>query len=208
MVHRSAVELEAGLDDLRAAPKERGRLELIARRPQNTVREVLDVAVLDRRGGLVGDNWLARGSRLTPDGRADAAKQLTLMNARATALVAGPRDRWALAGDQLYVDFDLSEANIGPGTELAIGPVLIEISDLPHLGCAKFATRFGIDALRFVNSPAGRSLRLRGVNARIVRPGTIRTGDPVRKVAVGSRRPGRRDSRPRRTARVRSRPRA
>ncbi|MDQ6724597.1 MAG: MOSC domain-containing protein [Actinomycetota bacterium] len=183
---RGLDELEAGLAHVRDAPTDHGRLGLIVRRPGLGEREVVDVAVLDLRDGLVGDNWRTRGSRLTPDGSADPAKQLTMMNARAAALVAGAEAgaRWALAGDQLYLDFDLSEANVGPGTTLAIGAAVIEVTDRPHLGCAKFAARFGTDALRFVNSPVGRSLRLRGINARVLRPGTIRAGDTVRKVAV------------------------
>jgi len=184
MTHPSPDELEAGLAHVRDAPVDKGRLKLIVRRPDLGEREILDVAVLDPRDGLVGDNWRTRGSRLTPDRSADPAKQLTMMNARAVALVAATDARWALAGDQLYLDFDLSEANVGPGTALAIGAAVIEITDRPHLGCAKFAARFGIDALRFVNSPVGRSLRLRGINARVLRPGTIRIGDTVRKVAV------------------------
>lgn len=184
MTHQSAEELEAGLAHVRNAPSDAGRLELIVRRPGPGEREVLDLASLDLSDGLVGDNWRTRGSRLTPDGAADPAKQLNMMNARAAALVAGPDSPWALAGDQLYIDFDLSEANVGPGTALAIGSTIVEITDRPHLGCAKFASRFGNDAFRLVNSPVGRSLRLRGINARVLRPGTIRIGDPVRKVTV------------------------
>jgi MOSC domain-containing protein YiiM len=108
--------------------------------------------------------------------------QLNLMNARAIALLAQEKDRWSLAGDQLYVDLDLSEENLPPGTQLAIGAAIIEVTDQPHTGCKKFMARFGADALKFVNSPVGKGLHLRGVNARVVQPGAIHTGDVVRKV--------------------------
>ena len=172
-------ELLAGLAEVRRAPRSGGRLELIVRRPAVGEREILDAGVLDPGVGLVGDGWLGRGSGRTADGSAHPDMQLTIMNARAAALIAGPRARWALAGDQLYVDLDLSEAGIGAGARLAIGSAVIEITDQPHRGCAKFAARFGREALRCVNSPLGVSLRLRGVNARVVQGGPIRTGDTV-----------------------------
>ena len=167
--------LDAGLDDIRTAPADAGTLELVVRRPAVDEREVLDEGVLDLEQGLVGDSWSLRG---TPELEA----QLTLMNARVTALVAGERERWPLAGDQLYVDFDLSIENLPPGSRLAVGDAVVEISELPHTGCAKFTARFGSDAIRFVNSPEGRALRLRGVNARVVEPGAVRPGDAVRKL--------------------------
>jgi hypothetical protein len=181
-VDRSADDLEAGLDEVQGSPRDRGRLVLIVRRPAVDERELLDVGILDLEVGLVGDTWHVRGSRLTEDGSSDPAKQLNVMNARAAALIAGAKSRWALAGDQLYIDFDLSEDNLPPGTQLAIGSAVIEITNQPHLGCAKFAARFGRDALRFVNSKIGVALRLRGVNARIIQPGIVRTGDTVHKV--------------------------
>jgi MOSC domain-containing protein YiiM len=106
--------------------------------------------------------------------------QINIMNARATALVAGSKDRWPLAGDQLYVDLDLSGANLPPGTRLAIGSAVLEVTSQPHTGCAKFVARFGLDAMKFVNSPVGRELNLRGINAKVVTAGTIRVGDDVR----------------------------
>jgi hypothetical protein len=136
---------------------------------------VLDAGVLDAEAGLVGDSW---GSRP----KVDPAAQLTLMNARVAALVAGARDRWALAGDQLYVDLDLSIENLPAGTRLAVGDAVVQISELPHTGCAKFSARFGSDALRFVNSAEGRARRLRGVNARVVSGGAVHVGDAVRKL--------------------------
>jgi hypothetical protein len=179
---RDQAELEAGLAHIRGAPADVGTLELIVRRPLVDQREVLDEAVLDPELGLVGDSWHARGSSRTPEGAANPETQLTLMNARVAGLLAGGRERWGLAGDQLYVDLDLSIQNLPPGTRLAIGSAVIEASAIPHTGCAKFSARFGPDALRFVSTPTGRTLQLRGINARIVTGGVVRTGDAVRKL--------------------------
>src|SRR5262249_29175887 len=164
--------LEAGLDGIRVSPRDEGRVELIVRRPDTGAREVVDAAQLDLVEGLVGDNWRVRGSRSTSDGRAEPNRQLTLMNARAADLITG-RDRWGLAGDQLYVDFDLGGEHLPAGTRLALGSAVIEVTAEPHTGCAKFSQRFGRDALRFVNSPAGRELNLRGINTRVVIPGRV-----------------------------------
>jgi hypothetical protein len=180
--HPTACALEAGLDDVRRAPRDHGRVELIVRRPAESEREVLAVGELDRAAGLVGDAWRVRSSSRTPDGSAHGDMQLTLMSSRVARLVAVRADRWQLAGDQLFVDLDLSEANLPATTRLEVGSAVIEITDQPHLGCAKFAARFGRDALRLVNSAAGRELRLRGVNAKVVVAGTVRTGDEVRKL--------------------------
>ncbi len=174
--------LEAGLDHIRAAPTDGGTVELIARRPAVDQREVLTEARLDVLEGLVGDTWLVRGSSRMPDGGPNPDAQLTLMNARAAAAVAGERERWPLAGDQLYVDLDLSHANLPPGSRVQIGSAVIEFSEPPHTGCAKFSARFGVDALKFVNSPVGRELRLRGANCRVVVAGRVRTGDSIKKL--------------------------
>jgi MOSC domain-containing protein YiiM len=182
MGHRSTDELAAGLDDVRAAPADQGELKLIVRRPSEGEREVLDTAELSVTHGLVGDNWRARGSRHTGDGTAEVDRQLTIMSIRACALFDDDEARWPLAGDQLYVDLDISAANLPPGTRVRLGEAVVEISTKPHTGCAKFAERFGMDAARFVNSPAGAPLRLRGLNASVVTPGTIRTGDPATKL--------------------------
>ena len=180
--HLTTAELEAGLDEIRRAPKDDGVLELIVRRPTVDAREVLDAGELDLTDGLVGDNWRARGSSATPDGSAHPEMQLNIMNVRSTMLVAQSKERWQLAGDQLYVDMDLSEANLPPGTRLAIGDAVVEITPIPHNGCKKFVARFGLDAMKFVNSPVGKELHLRGINAKVVQPGTIRVGDVVRKI--------------------------
>lgn len=182
MVHRSAQELEAGLDEIRRSPTAQGTVELIVRRPAENEREVLDEGVLDLEEGLVGDVWRVRGSSRTLDGSPNPGAQVTLTNARAIDLIAGSRERWPLAGDQLYVDLDLGVENLPPGARLAVGTAVLEISADPHTGCAKFSTRFGSDALRFVNGAAGRPLRLRGVNARVVEPGTVARGDAIAKL--------------------------
>lgn len=181
-IHLTTEELEAGLDVIRASPKNQGFLEMIVRRPSVDQRETITEAELDLVQGLVGDDWKQRGSSSTADRSANPEMQLTLMNARVIALVARDRDRWPLAGDQLYVDFDLSEANVPPGTRIAVGAAEIEVTKPPHTGCRKFKDRYGAAALQFVNSDVGCALHLRGVNARIVRPGIIRTGDVVLKV--------------------------
>lgn len=178
MMYVSTFELDAGLDQIRSAPSDDGVLALIVRRPAVDQREVLEVGELDLAEGLMGDTWRARAS----DGGPNPETQLNVMNARAIALIAGDQDRWALAGDQLYIDMDLSIENVPPGTRLAIGDAVIEVSEHPHRGCQKFSGRFGMDALRFVNSEAGRELRLRGLNAWVIVPGTIHRGDVVTKV--------------------------
>ncbi len=174
-------EMESCLGEIRQSPRELGKIEMIVRRPQPGEREVVTSGTLDDKLGLLGDNWLERGSRDMPDGLADPSAQLTLMNARAIAAIAHARDCWALAGDQLFVDFDLSESNVPPGTRLQVGAALIEVSAAPHNGCKLFARRFGVDAVKFVNSPVGKQLHLRGINARIVRSGEVRVGDSVTK---------------------------
>jgi MOSC domain-containing protein YiiM len=174
--------LEESLDHIRQAPADGGIVELIVRRPAVDEREVLTEARLDTRDGLEGDTWRARGSSRTPDGGPNADAQLTLVNARASAAIAGERERWPLAGDQLYVDLDISHTNLPPGSRVQIGSAVLEFSEPPHTGCAKFSGRYGNDALRFVNSPIGRELRLRGANCRVVVAGTVRTGDVIRKL--------------------------
>ncbi len=182
VLHPTTAELEAGLERIRQAPKDGGTLELIVRRPRVGEREVLAEAFLDLVEGLVGDSWKSRGSKATPDKSAHPDMQLNVMSARAIALIAPDRERWPLAGDQLYLDLDLGVENLPPGTQLALGAATIEVTAIPHTGCQKFVGRFGIDAMKFVNSPVGRALNLRGINARVVRSGTICVGDVAKKL--------------------------
>jgi MOSC domain-containing protein YiiM len=181
-LHLGLPDLEEGLLEIRRSPADRGKLELIVRRPQTEVREVLVEGELDLREGLLGDNYFARGSSMTGDGSAHPEMQITIMNARTIALVARTKERWQLAGDQLFVDMDLSHDNLPAGSRVRIGSAVLEVTSPPHNGCKKFAGRFGQDAARFVNSVEGKRLRLRGVNTKVASEGTIRVGDVVEKM--------------------------
>ena len=174
-------DFAAALDVVRASPRETGLVEALVLRPATDRRVIVGEAVLDAVDGMVGDNWRSRGSRSTPDGAANPESQLMLMSTRVLAAIEPDQDRWALAGDQLLVDFDLSIANLPPGTRIIAGGAELEISLKPHTGCAKFSARFGSDALRWINSPEGRDERLRGVGAKVIRGGTVRVGDEIRK---------------------------
>jgi MOSC domain-containing protein YiiM len=176
--HRTLPEIAAAYERARS-PLDEGVLELLVRRPAELEREVVEVAELTTTDGLVGDNWATRPVKSTPDGRPDPFRQLTLMSSRALDAVAGSRDRWHLAGDQLIVDLDLSIDNLPAGSRLRIGTAEVEVSQPPHVGCAKFAGRYGLDALRFVSSREGKRQRRRGLNARVVRSGWVRRGDRI-----------------------------
>lgn len=178
----SMTELEAGLENIRQSPNDHGVLKMIVRRPNVDEREMVDEAELDLEAGLVGDTWRMRGSSRTPDGSANINAQITVANVRAIALLAQDEARCSLAGDQLYVDLSLSEDNLPPGTRIAIGSAILEVSAQPHTGCKKFSDRFGVDALKFVNSPEGKKLHLRGINTRVIQAGLIRVGDVVKKI--------------------------
>lgn len=179
--HLTMAELDAGLDHIRQSPSDEGPLVMIVSRPGVNQREVLTEAVLDPVQGLVGDNWSEKGSASTADGSAHPDMQLTIMNARVIALVAQDPERWPLAGDQLYVDLDLSAENLPPGTRLAIGTAVVEVTAEPHTGCRKFKARFGRDAMKFVNW--SKELHFRGINAKVVRGGSIRVGGMVSKLS-------------------------
>lgn len=182
----TAAELGEHLDHLRSAPRDTGTLDLVVRRPAPGRREVMQEGILDLRLGMVGDDWLERcTSRALATGRHLDA-QLNVMGSRMIGLLAADDETRALAGDQLYLDLDLSHDNLPAGSRLAIGDAgrgaVIEVTAKPHAGCRKFVRHFGSEAVRFLNSPEGRRLRLRGFNARVVTPGVVRRGDTVTKL--------------------------
>ena len=182
MRHLTLEELHSGLDEIRKSPKDVGVLQMIVRRPHVGQREVVEEAALDLAHGLVGDGWSTRGSSRAGDGSPDRDAQINVMNSRVIALVAQEEERWPLAGDQLFIDLDLSAANLPPGTRLAMGSATIEVTAPPHTGCGKFVARFGLDATKFVNSSTGKELNLRGINAKVVQAGVVRVGNVVRKL--------------------------
>ena len=175
-------ELEAALNHLREAPKDEGVLQLIVCRPAVDERKVLDEAELDPDKGMIGDNWIVRGSSKTRDGSAHPEMQINIMNSRVTALVAQDKERWPLAGDQLYIDMDLSKENLPAGARIQVGSAVLEVSPLPHTGCHKFVSRFGVEAMKFVNSAVGKQLCLRGINAKVVEAGVVKIGQVAKKI--------------------------
>lgn len=181
-LHRSAGELQAGIQEILKSPANLGPVRMIVIRPERDARLTPESANVVTNQGMVGDRWMRTCSRKLEDGTNNPDTQLTLMNSRAAGLIAGGAERWPLAGDNLVVDLDLSLANLPVGQRLKIGGAVLEISAEPHTGCVKFSKRFGPEALKFVNSPEGRSLRLRGVNAMIVKSGEIRLGDLIEKL--------------------------
>ena len=182
--HLSREALELGLDFIRQSPKDSAKLDLIVRRPAENKREVLQEADLDLRLGLLGDTWHLRSSSRTADGSAHPEMQLNIMNSRVIDLLTrGDKERWQLAGDQLFIDMDLSKENVPAGTKLSIGSAIIEVTAQPHTGCDKFVERFGLEAMKFVNSKLGKELCLRGINAKVIRAGKIRLADTVQKLA-------------------------
>jgi MOSC domain-containing protein YiiM len=179
VLYSTRAELDARLPELRELPTDAGTLELIVVRPSEGERETPPSGEITLEEGLVGDHWEPFVER---DGSLGRKAQLTIASTHLLGLIAEP-ERWALAGDNLLVDMGLDAESLPVGSRLAIGDeVVVEISDLPHTGCAKFSARFGSDALKFINSPEGRQLRLRGVNAFVVEPGTVSVGDAVRRV--------------------------
>ena len=187
MEHRTTAQLEAGIDEVRRSPTDEGTLELIVRRPVSEEREVLETATLTVEDGLVGDNWSKRPSNRTEDGGPHPNMQLNVINSRFLALIAGDPERMALAGDQLAVDLSLGSDDLPPWSRIRIGGAVIQVTDQPHTGCAKFTRRFGLDALHLLKTEVGQAMNLRGICTRVVVPGTIRRGDPVTVERPGDR---------------------
>ena len=180
--HLSTPDLEAGLEQIRNSPKNQSVLDMIVSRPEEDAREIMELADLDVVVGLVGDTWQDRPSARSGDGKAHPDMQITLMNSRVADLVAQSKERWPLSGDQLFADMDLSKTNVPPGTRISVGKAVLEATDQPHTGCKKFASRFGVDALKFISSSTTEALQLRGINLKVIEGGEIKPGDIVKKL--------------------------
>ena len=185
-MHISKAELEVGLNQVALSPKEVGTVELIISRPSTGERQMLEQGTLCLEEGLMSDNWKTRGSQQTADGKAHPDRQLTIMNSRFISIIARQRERWSLAGDQLYNDMDLSVHNLPLGTRLKIGSAVVQVTAEPHRGCQKFLERFGKEAMMLVNSDRGKELNLRGINAKVIQAGIFRVHDPVTKLPANS----------------------
>jgi MOSC domain-containing protein YiiM len=181
-MHLTLNELLTGLEEIRQSPADGAQLRAIVVRPATNHRLSLAQCEISPEGGVHGDNWADGCWMSLPDGNPHPDVQVAIMNARTIALIAREEDRWPLAGDNLYVDLDLSRDNLPCGQQLAIGSAVLEITAVPHRGCRKFAHRYGSDAVKFVNSEIGETLRLRGVYARVLQAGGVRVGDVVRKL--------------------------
>jgi len=177
--HRALDELRAAVPDIRLAPRDAGTVALIVRRPAVGVREVLDVGEFTPHEGLAGDSWQARECSRSADRTPHPDMQITLMSVRAIGAISPDATRWPLAGDQLFVDLDLTYEHLPPGTTLRVGSCLLEVTEQLHTGCGKFIERFGVDAMKWVNSPEGRALNLRGIYARVLTAGRVRPGDTI-----------------------------
>ena len=180
--HLSTPDLVAGLEQIRNSPKNQSVLDMIVSRPEEDAREIMELADLDVVVGLVGDTWQDRPSARSGDGKAHPDMQITLMNSRVADLVAQSKERWPLSGDQLFADLDLSKTNVPPGPRISVGKAVLEVTEQPHTGCKKFASRFGVDALNFISSPTTEGLQLRGINLKVIEGGEIKPGDIVKKL--------------------------
>lgn len=170
-------ELNSGLDEILGSPVDGGRVDMLIVRPMADERQTPQTVEVNSEVGVVGDHW-SRGEYSD-----ESDVQIAIMNTRVLDLVTGnARDRWSLAGDNLIADMDLSQENLVPGQKLEVGSAILEITEVPHKGCSKFSSRFGADALRFVNLGRAGELRLRGVYARVVQPGHITVGDQINKL--------------------------
>lgn len=181
--HRSLTQLDEAYAAEGVSPRDEGTLSLIVRRPAVGVRAVLDEGVLTEAEGLRGDGWAARHQPTEAEPTPNPDTQITLMSLRAIRAITPDESRWPLAGDQLFVDLDLSLDNLPAGTRLRCGDAVLEVSSVPHRGCGKFVARFGADAMKWVNSADGRARNLRGIYARVVSPGVVRPGDAIAKLA-------------------------
>ncbi len=183
MKYAAQSDIDRRMDWVLNAPRDKGRVKLIVVRPQTNQRTMLEQVLFSREAGVTGDNWQQHCWKKCDDGKADPSVQVAIMNARMIEVLAGHKNNWPLAGDQLFVDFDLGINNLSPGDQLQVGGAVLEITAEPHRGCGKFKKRFGETALQYVNSAQGDAHRLRGIYATIISNGDVSIGDTICKIS-------------------------
>jgi hypothetical protein len=180
-LHLSLEELQSHLDSIKQSPQDDGILKAIVIRPVSNERVGMESSVVTPDGGVHGDRWAKQAWLNLPEEELEPKAQITVMNSRAAEVIARNRARWPLAGDNLYVDLDLSEDNLQAGQQLSIGSAVFEITPQPHNGCGKFEQRFGAEALKWVNSEEGKHHHLRGIYIKVVKAGVINVDDTITK---------------------------
>ncbi len=181
-MHPTLEQLELSLETIAASPSKQGTVELIISRPETGKRVVHTIGNFSKTGGLEGDNWANDCWKTLPDGKSDPIVQIAITNTRLLAAICPDKSRWPLAGDQIYTELNLSKTNLPVGTRLSAGTVILEITQEPHLGCSQYAEHFGKDSLKFTLTPRGRELNLRGIYAKVIKSGSINTGDRISKI--------------------------
>lgn len=184
MTHVTTAIIEKQLPYVEASPKDNGVIKLIVVRPKTNKRQILDSCFISYEKGMEGDNWTLGCWKTTEDGSPHPDVQIAITNYRIHEIFSNLDKDRALAGDNLFVDLDLSERNLKAGDRLALGSAIIKITSVPHNGCGKFKERFGIDALKFVNSPIGKQMHLRGIYAKVIQNGIVSVNDTIKKIEV------------------------
>ncbi len=169
---RTLADIAAAWRALEPSPRGAGTVELITLRLGGGRHECPARVAVSPELGVHGDRWSEKRGR-------NPGAQVTLMNARVARLLAADAAPLDVSGDNFLVDLDIGEEALPVGARLRIGAAIIEVSALPHAGCKKFRDRLGAAALDWVNAVSNQSLRLRGVNCRVIAAGEVAVGDPV-----------------------------
>jgi len=179
----SLESLEARKPWVLDAPKDNAPVLSLCIRPAEGERRFVERIRFDPQAGVVGDRWRWKAWMHLPDGRPDPRIQVCMLGTRVLQLVRREGSSMIHPGDTVIADMDFSEANLPAGQRLQLGSAVLEVSDVFNTGCAKWQERYGPAALRWINRPGNRALRLRGILARVVAPGEATLNDTLRKLA-------------------------